>query len=208
MKSKTVMILTVLVLFSSLELFSQNFRFGFLAGMDITKSFLTNLPDNLAKSANEPMLSYNLNGYIGYKTAGFFGVSIEPGFIQKGYIQVFQENNVRFQLNYLQMPVFADIYFTDRLFLSVGPEIAYLLNARLKTISDKGDITGLYEKRFELSGIVGINYNIVKKFDTGLRYSRGFTYTSEINFTDANGHFITNSKEFNQYLQLIVRYRM
>ena len=209
MKAKTHWILSCLLLYSGLNLFSQEFKFGFLAGFDVAKSYLANnIPENTANSDYHPMISYNVNGYIGYKSKGIWGLSVEPGFIQKGYSIKFQNHNVRFQLNYLQMPVLADIYFTDKIFLSVGPELAYLLNAKIKTVSDKGDISDIYDRKFELSGIAGINYKITGKFDAGFRYSHGFMYTMEIPYTDANGHLIAKSEEYNQYFQLIVRYRL
>jgi len=209
MKTKTFIILSGLLLFASYRLYSQDFKFGFLVGMDITKSYLKDLPDNSEASEFYPMISYNLNGYIGYKTAGIFGISVEPGFIQKGYIQKNEGSNLRFQLNYLQMPVFAEIHITDKLFLSAGPEIACLLNVKINTTSDKGKITDEYDARkFEISGIAGLNYEITDKLGTGLRYSRGLSYTRELNYTDANGHLIANPKEFNQYIQLIVRYKI
>lgn len=209
MKTKTFIILSGLLLFTSYRLYSQDFKFGFLGGMDIAKSYLTDLPDNSAASEYYPMISYNLNGYIAYKTAGIFGISAEPGFIQKGFIQKYEGSNLRFQLNYLQIPVFADIHITNKIFLSVGPEFAYLLNAKIKPVNDKGDKIDLYDKRkFEISAIAGLNYEITNKFDAGLRYSRGLTYTVELNYTDANGHLVANPKEFNQYFQLIVRYKI
>lgn len=68
---------------SNLTAFSQNFKFGLAAGIDITNAHLTNKPDGYY-SDNQvyyPMIAYNFNGYIGYKQSESWGLSIEPGFI-------------------------------------------------------------------------------------------------------------------------------
>jgi hypothetical protein len=56
-----------------------------------------------------PMITFNVNGYAGYKSAGFWGLSVEPGFIQKGgnrdpSLKSEEDNYVRYQLNYIQVP--------------------------------------------------------------------------------------------------------
>jgi hypothetical protein len=205
MKTKTIGIIFGLFLFTGLRLNAQSFKFGFLVGYDIVKSSFTNMPDNPNNPKYYPMISFNANGYIGYKSSGLLGLSVEPGFIRKGYLKKNTAGKVRYQLQYLQMPVLMDMYFTHKLFLSLGPEIAYMLNARIKTKNDAVAINDLYNRQFELSGIIGLNYKITEKVDVGFRYNHGLTYTREIIYTDNVGLLIAKPKEFNQYFQVIVR---
>ena len=208
MKSKTFWMLFGLLLFSGMKLCSQNFKFGFIAGMDIAKSYLKDKPD-IQNLDYFPMISYNLNGYIGYKSSRLWGLSVEPGFIQKGFVfKNEQYGNIRSQINYIQLPMLLDIYLTKKICLSAGPEIAYMINAKLKDKVNpgSGNNTDSYDKRFELSGIIGLNYKITEKIGVNFRYNRGLTYTRELtqfaNLVNSNDI----PKEYNQYFQLSVRY--
>ncbi len=205
MKSKTFWILSGLLLFSGMKLYSQDFKFGFIAGMDIAKSYLKDMPD-IQNADYYPMISYNLNGYIGYKSSRIWGLSVEPGFIKKGFIFKNEYGNIRSQINYIQLPILMDIYLTKKVCLSLGPEIAYMINAKLKDTEHSGSNTDSYHKRFELSGNIGLNYEITEKIGVNFRYNRGLTYTRELtqfaNLVNSNDI----PKEYNQYFQLSVRY--
>ena len=216
MKAKTIWIFLGLIFLIGMKINAQGIKFGLTAGSVFANANLTNKPDHYGHyRVYYPMLSYNINGYIGYKSAGFWGLSAEPGIIQKGGIQRYDKStkndDLRFQLNYLQLPLLAEIYFNDKLFASIGPEIAYMMNAKVtnKIFSKyKSDITKLYDNKFELSGIIGINYNIIQKIDVGLRYNHGLTYTQEIIWTDEIGTPLGTSKEYNQYIQFILRFKI
>lgn len=198
MKTKTIWITCGLFLFTGFRLNAQEFKYGFLVGYDITKISFTDMPDNQNYTKYYPMISFNVNGYIRYKCSGIVGLSLEPGFIRKGSMikLPFQEGKISHQRQYLQMPVLVDLYFTNQLFLSVGPEIAYMLNNEPSI------------NHFELSGIIGLNYKINEKVDVGFRYNHGLTYTREFMYTNDLGLLISKPKEFNLYFQLIVRYKI
>jgi hypothetical protein len=209
MKTKHILTIFGLILTSILNINAQDFKFGLVTGFDITDARLSEKLDiNGDYNGYDPMISFNVNGYIGYKSAGFWGLSVEPGFIQKGGIQTYSDVKVRFQLNYIQMPILADIYISDKLFVSVGPELGYMINAKAKSKDYSNDITDIYDKRFELSGLIGVNYSIIKNVDIGIRYSYGLTYTSKMTLTDEQGNDKGEIKEFNQYLQLILRFKI
>lgn len=205
MTKKTIFFTIGLIVISNLTGFSQNFKFGLVAGFDIANAHLTNKPYGFGDNqVYYPMIAYNFNGYIGYKKSEVWGLSIEPGFIQKGGRQKSSDDYIRFNLNYLQLPILFDYYVVDKFYISIGPELSYLINAKVKS----NDITDLYDRRFELSCLVGINYKIIDKLDIGLRYNHGLTYTSKITWTNEFGESIGVSKDFNQYLQLVLKLKI
>jgi hypothetical protein len=208
MNSKTLWMLLGLLLFSGMKLCAQNFKFGFIAGMDIAKSHLKDKPD-IQNLDYYPMISYNLNGYIGYKSSRLWGLTVEPGFIQKGFVfKNEQYGNIRSQINYIQLPMLLDIYLTKKICLSAGPEIAYMINAKLKLKEHyPGSNTDSYDKRLELSGIIGLNYKITEKFSANFRYNYGLTYIRELTQFE-NSVNSTEIKEYNQYFQLSIRYKL
>ena len=212
MKTIKYLTLIVLVIFSGMSLKAQDFKFGLVAGFDVANSRITNKPDSVSDSrAYYSMISFNVNGYIGFKSASFWGLSIEPGFIQKGGIIQYKDNrdkDVRVQSNYIQLPVLLDLNLTDKLFISIGPEFAYMINTKGKSKDLSVDITDLYDNEFEISGLIGINYNIIKNIDLGLRYNHGLTYIQEFTYTNALGETVGEGKVYNQYFQLLVRFKI
>ena len=184
---------------------AQKYSYGLQGGFDLANLQMTNKPASAKGFTTfHPLATFNVNGYFGYRFSRFVGISAEPGFIRKGGTQ---DVHFRFLLNYIQLPVLADIFFTEKLFLSVGPEFSYLINARGKSKTASNDITSLYDNRYELSGLIGLNYHITKNIDAGLRYDHGFTYISKIIWTNEYNQPVGESKQYNQYFQLFVRIR-
>ena len=61
------------------------------------------------------------------------------------------------------------LYFTKKLFKSVGPEIAFLINSKVKSPIYSFDITKNYQK-IEIAGVIGLSYSIFKFLDIGFQY--------------------------------------
>ena len=225
MKKLKVLIITAQLLQLGLNVQSQNINYGVLAGYVCTDAHVIK-SNEYATKLFSPMHSFNVNGFIEYRFSGAWGIAAEPGFIRKGGV-VDGENHYLgsfdLQLNYIQLPILANLYCTDRFYISFGPEFAYLINKDVNlpsqpdwmTPSQKEALkmfTSFEENAFEISGMIGVNYSIFKKFDIGLRYSHSFTKFSETSWI--NPRYPTGygnmgySNVYNQYLQIIVRYRI
>ena len=201
---KSVFIIT-LFLISSLNSIAQEFNYGVMFGVNSSNKRLSD--KEIGKEMFGAKTTFNLNAFIEYKSKGFWGISIEPGFIQKGSNENFYslegDKYDNSQLNYIQVPLLAELFATEKLYFSIGPEFSYLLSSKMKSDDSKIDITDFYDKRFELSGIIGVNYNVLKKFDIGIRYSYGLTSILELDSTH-NGLV----KEYNKYFQFLIKYRI
>lgn len=213
MKKRILLPIACFLLLLNANLKAQEFKYGLVGGIDVANIRLTNIP--IVDEAFKPyfsMISYNLNGYVGYKSSGFWGVSVEPGFIQKGgnrkYTNFGDIIDVRFQYNYIQLPIYVDFYIHKRWSISIGPEFSYLVHASVKATDIYNDISMQHLDRFELSGSVGVNFIINQHFDVGLKYNHAFTSLDEIIWTDVWGYTIGVSKEYNFYLQALVRYKI
>jgi hypothetical protein len=178
-----------------METNAQGFRFGMLAGVDAVKLHSVVKPDvqvwDAWRQDADPLISFNINGYIGYKSKSFWGFSIEPGYIRKG-------GNGSY-VGYVQIPVLADIYPMEKIFFSIGPELAFK-----NKINYPPQIT---ELTYELSGLIGLNYSILANVDLGLRYSHAFTYHTKSSFPDPFEGGEAIQRVYNQYLQFVVRYK-
>lgn len=186
------------------SIWAQDFKFGVLGGLDITSNRVTNstVREDTPRSYTS-MISFNLNAYLGYESKSFWGVSLEPGFIRKGGID--EDNKI--QLSYFQLPVLFDVYLSDKIFVSCGPELSYLISAQSVSYGVSSSIWELYSRPFEVSGLIGVNVRLTNNIDIGLRYSHGLTWISKVIYYETD-YVTTTSNEFNQYLQLIVRFKL
>lgn len=204
----TVLILTLL---STIGVNAQDFAFGLVAGFDVANTRISNMPDPYdGNKPYYPLIAFNVNAHISFKSKSFWAVSIEPGFIQKGehYRYDDKNKNIKFIYNYFQIPIFVDFFPTKKLSFSIGPEFAFLVNAKAKSKDDSNDVTDIYHEKFEISALVGVNYNVFKYIDIGLRYSRGLTHILAFTFTDETGTTIGEGKLYNQYFQFFVRFKI
>jgi len=205
---KNIFFITIaLTLVTYSATFCQNIKFGIVAGLNISKSNLTNIPNGYNNTYN-PMMTYNFNAFVSYKNSKSWGLSLEPGFIQKGEKQDGLETNYRYNLNYIHMPILFIYDINDKMYFSIGPELGYLINTKLKSKETTIDLTSSYSNRFELSGLAGINYKVSDHLDVGLRYNHGISYQSQIEWTDIQGNNIGKSNIYNQYFQLVLKYKI
>ena len=208
---KNILTVLVLILLYQMNLNAQNFELGIKTGFGIANVHLINIDNNENISEISPVFSYSANAVLSYKSNGFWGFSIEPGIIKKGWIynKTYIGTDIKIKANYIQLPILSDFYLSNKLSFSIGPEMDYLLNA--KSISEDGSytITDVFRK-FELAGVVGITYNIVNNLDIGIRYSLGVTELSDNIFwtLDEFGENHVVIKDYNQYFQITIKMKL
>jgi hypothetical protein len=209
-KLKVKLIIVGIQFFSCINLNAQNFDIGVATGFNMVSVNDIHSSDDDFLYTVYPIASYNLNGFLSFRNKSFWGFSVEPGIIRKGWNQSSSGLNekIKIRLNYLQIPILSDFYLSDRFYVSIGPEINYLINAKNKYGSDTQDIVK-YTNRFELSGMIGISYKINEIISTSIRYSHGLTEISDdIIWTNTEIENPEDSKEFNQYLQILIKMRL
>ena len=219
MKTLKILIITGLMLLPGLNLKAQNINYGFQAGYVYANAHV--IKDNeYATRIFYPMHSFNINGYIEYRFQGVWGIAAEPGYIRKGSVVDPNTNNFsRFdlQFNCIQLPILANLYLTERFFISFGPEFSFLINKdensqHLGQEFNYFKFNSFEENALEVSGLIGVNYSISKKIDLGLRYNHSlanFSVVSWINPRYPPGEgFMGNSNAYNQYIQFLFRYKI
>ncbi len=189
--------------------YAQKFSFGVQGGFVIANSHIMHKPKTQGEDRRYyPLYTYSANLYLGYKGKGNFGISMEPGYLRKGGHNRYYEYldpGIKEVLDYAQLPILLDYYISNKFFVSIGPELAYLLKAS----HDSRDQTYKYDNPFEISGLVAINYNIFSKLDVAIRYSHAFTYSKECMYYDLVGKAIYHDlKVYNQYFQVLVRFKI
>ena len=216
MKSFSGWITLALIFYSGVNLRSQNFSFGIGSGMGITQIRTTDRPDDFPDLRfYYPLLSYNVNTFLGYKSSHGWGLSIEPGYILKGGVLHHQSSagaQIKIKFDYIRTPLLFDLFLSDKWTISFGPEFAYMTGAKSVPGSEPNSpidlYNDIYDHHFEISGVIGVCFKMNDKVDVGLRFGEGLTRTSNKFFTNSNGDNLGDLKEYNQYLHGVVKYAL
>ena len=225
MKTLKILILSGLMFLPGLNLKAQKINYGIQAGYVYANAHVRKDNEH-ATRIFYPIHSFNINGYIEYRFPGKWGIAAEPGYIRKGSDVDGKKNflgRFNLQLNYIQLPILANFYFGDKLFISFGPEFAYLINKDVNipsppppshSIDKEADkmFTPFKDNAFEVSWVIGVNCSITERIDIGLRYNHGITHFSKATWINSRYPMgwgsMGQSKAYNQYVQFIVRYRI
>lgn len=155
-----------------------------------------------------PQFGFSLNAYIGLYTDKKVFVSLEPGYIRKGAFYEkspdFSMTDYHLYLHYLQLPALVNFRVHEKITLSVGPEIAYVLG--VGSDQDFPVLEDIYGDRLEVSAMAGAGFLINENWSVGARYNMGISPISNIMYTDIVGRVDTSKKERNCYGVLFLRY--
>lgn len=230
-------ILMTLLVNSTLTTNAQEFKYGFVMGTGVSSMYMTEVPIRIYyNSMYAPLPSFNINAFVSYKGRGFLGVSLEPGFINRGAVQLFNYlkqnfppiyNKVIVDFNYFELPAFINMYFTKKFYASIGLAYEYRLTEKA-TITEKATFNdrsvfvakrigyGTFaehilpdsDDRISMSGIIGINYSLDNRFDFGLKYGYGLKGLIRVGWYNSYLESIGNSNIFEHYLQCILKVKL
>ena len=88
------------------------------------------------------------------------------------------DDNIEYQLDYIQVPVLAKVYVTDGLSVQAGPSFNFNVNEEIdySPTENGGDIELEDQvKDFEIGGAAGLEYKLNSGFFIQGRYTYGFT---------------------------------
>lgn len=188
---------------------AQTFSYGLTGGIGVANARVINKhPAKEDFQVFYPQLSFNLNAHLEIQLSETFTLSAEPGYIRKGG-QIRGGFNhlmaiINMPIQYAQLPILANVALSKRITFSSGPEFAYVIS---DSHSDNLYNLNYVDNKFEISGIIGFNYNFSGKGQIGLRYSHAFTKLGDLgwNYGDI-GPITYISTIKNQYFQLIYTY--
>jgi len=217
MKSAVLIPITLLIFIFDTDINAQVLKYGVQAGINICNPQVANKSDFSDGRVFYPLLSFGVNGFISVKSNSFIGFSIEPGFIRKGGTRrdvtiqtgdiLYLPQDFKYTSDYIQLPLFADFYVTEKLRISTGPEIAYHLKSKAKGLDFNYNISDNYNK-YELSGSVRLTYSLLDNLDCAITYNHGLTNSSILEWTDTASIIIGTTKVYNQYVQILFRIKI
>ncbi len=167
------------------------FVFCILLPVAVTAQFHVGLQSGLVFSkagmiTKNYIMTNATNLHVSYTLSPSFTLAVEPGYMQKS-------NEQNGGLTYIQLPVLAEYTLIDRLRLTAGPELNFLLN---------NDSEKSY-KGLDVAVQLGAYYGVYSTFDLGFKFSRStgpflkhdiVSSGSDINFYHYYFQFFTRYK--------------
>jgi hypothetical protein len=183
----------------SSEVFAQ-MRAGVKGGLNVSNLYVDDVDDENAR------FGFNLGFYGQILSSDVFAIQPELLFSTKGskieYGGSFFDQTVKYNLNYLDLPVLAVFKLGESAEIHVGPYVSYLLGANISHDGDLGNGTDEIDrdhlKSFDygLSGGFGLNFGSMQ---VGARYNYGLAKLAD---SDAAELLIGDSK--NSVAQLYI----
>lgn len=203
----------------------QKFSVGIQGGLGVSFS------ENEYKSGNEytndvilgipeiyPVLSHMYNLYLSYRINDEFGIAMEPGIIRKGYgskrVEEEGEREVLFdrrKMDYLQFPLLLELFLTESVTLTAGPEIGYLLNKKMSTTRNSKPVASTdlpKNNRFDVGMQVGGHYTFMKHLDVGIKVGVSFLRGDKYYLTNDAGEVLTRVSRRNMYASPFIRIKL
>lgn len=185
---KSILIIAV-VLFGTTTLSAQEYwNFGVKGGVN----FSTVTGDYF--ESPESRTGFNLGVLAEIPVADRFSIQPEVLYSAQGYTidsrdqanVLDVDDNVEYQLDYVQVPVLAKIYLIEGLSLQAGPSFNFLVNEEIdfEPLDNDGELPRDNAQDFEFGVAGGLEYKINNGFFIQGRYTYGFTDTFED--TEAN----------------------
>jgi len=183
---KALFLLTVLTVVASSSLMAQSnpnptARVGIKAGLNVSNLYINDVDDNNAR--------FGFNGGFYGQIASSESFAIQPELLystkgsQADYGGIVN-STVRFNLNYIDLPVLAVFKLGPSAEIHVGPYASYLVSANIKYSgnigngTDKIDRDQLKSYDYGLSGGFGLNFGAVQ---IGARYNYGLVKIADSN---------------------------
>lgn len=163
------LIIIALVSLQTFSVQSQKISYGIKVGADLTNMYLIDVPRLGSENMYSPLLSYNLNGFVSYKGDLFIGLSVEPGIIRKGGVQLFDYMNSEFlpvnkqviaSITSIQLPVLIDFHINDRLYFTSGIEFEKRISQKA-IMTDKATTQHVFAGSYPLYVTRGTGMNAI-----------------------------------------------
>jgi len=157
------------------DLIAQKLSFGYDIGLDVVNYKYIG-PTPIAKF--DPRLSYNFGTDLIYSFSSRIQGQLEFGFAEKGAKLLYPGSNkpVSFKSGYITSSAAIKIMTFKRLFFDIGPEIGFLIyNKKREEDGLVYNVIDKAEKKFEFSGVIGIEYVIWRDLSIFLKFKYSFT---------------------------------
>ncbi|MCL9806140.1 PorT family protein [Flavobacterium amniphilum] len=172
------LVLTVAAVFAFGFANAQETKFGVKGGL--------NLADWSGDDADgiDSKIGFHIGGFAEIKVSDKFAVQPELLYSAQGG----KADGGKVNVDYINIPVMAKFYATEQFSIEAGPQVGFLMSAKVKP--DSGDDVDIKDqlKSTDFGVNVGLGYNFTENVSAGLRYNLGLS-----NIVDADGADVKNN---------------
>lgn len=180
---------------------AQDVKFGAKAGLN-----MSNLAGDIENA--EMKIGFQIGGFAEIKISDKFSVQPELLFSTQGAKSEYSESDVDYsytekstlKLNYLNIPIMAKYYATEKFYVEAGPQIGFLMSAESKseysetfmgTTESASTTTDIKDSlnSTDLGLGLGLGYNFTENIGAGLRFTSGLSNI----YKDAPSDFKVNN---------------
>jgi hypothetical protein len=200
---KTLLVLLITFIICINFSYAQEHQFGIQSGLGVSGLIKIDEPSIFAIDLeNKPYISYSFNLSYTYKINKSIGISIEPGFLAHSikqepfhYDPYADIDWTTYRTNYIYAPLVFNWYLGKRFYICIGPEFEMHVSNVINKPDQKETIKPTLNE-FSMSAIFCINFQIIRNFDIGLRY------TNEIPVKNEKYYYL------NYYSQFVAKYKI
>lgn len=146
---------------------AQDVKFGAKAGLNY--STFTGDVENV-----DAKVGFQVGGFVEIKVSDKFSVQPELLYSSLGAKTDILGTTVTNSADYLVVPVMAKYYVADKFSIEAGPQVGFLLSAKLKADGDSVDAKDAFESTdFGLN--LGAGFDFTENISAGLRYTAGLS---------------------------------
>lgn len=149
---------------------------------------------------------FHVGGVVEFQISETFSVQPELLYSSQGDKETFEGMDIKYKLDYLNLPIMAKYYLSEGFSIEAGPQIGFLLSAKAEGEGVSLDIKDLI-KDIDF----GLGFGLGYKLENGLNFSGRFNIGIS-NMVDNSGNLLGEQIEFgdstnhNNVFQLSVGY--
>lgn len=165
----------LLVFASTLTVSQAQVKFGGKAGLNLANFSGDDADDSKSK------IGFNIGAFAEIPVASSFAVKPELVFSTQGAKsdETTFSDDVKLNLNYLNVPILGKYNSTSGFFAETGPQIGFLLSAKAKAGDEDADVKDAF-KSTDFSWAFGLGYEMLESgFGVNLRYNLGLGNIAE-----------------------------
>jgi opacity protein-like surface antigen len=188
------LLLTAVAVLGFVSLQAQEVKYGAKAGLN-----LSNVTGDI--EGNSMKVGFQVGGFAEIKITDKFSFQPELMYSAQGtkFEEEFFGETIEFDMNlgYINVPLMAKYYFTDKFSLEAGPQLGFLLSAKAKAEGESEDIKDDFNT-LDFGLNIGAGFDVSENINIGLRYTAGLSNLAK----DADGFEVRNSN-----IALLLAYR-
>lgn len=173
------------LILASASAYSQGFQLGLKGGVNISNYTGGDLE-------NSSIVGFHAGATVAYLLGDHFSIQPEVLFSAQGAkVKGIGNNEEKFTVKYINLPVLAKVRFTGGFYLEAGPQVGFKIDENVpdNTIEN-------FAKDLDLSVAAGLGYHSPIGLGIGARYNAGLSKVGDFNVNNVDPDFKNSTIQF------------